>query len=83
MLCQYSGVEEQLVGQVTDSIDRLVALARVVDFDVLHGRAEPLARLVVEARYFVSLVGEDDDSFDTSQRVMRDLRRRRGLADES
>jgi hypothetical protein len=75
-------VEQQIVAEVTDSIDRLVELARVVDFDVLHGRAEPIARLVVEARYLVSLIGEDDDSFDTSIHVMKELRRRRGLDDE-
>jgi hypothetical protein len=61
-----------------DSVERLIALARSIDFDLLHGNGEPVGRLVTEARYFAELTAEADP-FDLAQSLVEELRRRRGL----
>ena len=63
---------------VTDSIERLIAIARTIDFDILDGREEAIAMIVVEARLLASL-SEDFDSVDDSHAIVNALRRRRKL----
>ena len=71
-------MDQSALDEVSASVERLIGLARSIDFDLLHGRGEPLGQLVTEARYFAGLT-DDEDAFELSQRLMQQLRRRRNL----
>ena len=65
--------------QVHDSIERLIDIARTVDYDLVRGRGEQIARLIVEARYFAELTA-GSDPFETGELLFAEMRRRRRLA---
>jgi hypothetical protein len=71
-------MDQSALDELSASVDRLVALARSIDFDLLHGNGEPLGQLVTEARYFAELT-DDEDAFELSQSLMQQLRRLRNL----
>ena len=75
---EHSGVALPALVEISDSVERLIGLARSIDFDLLHGRGEPLGRLVAEAR-FLATVTADAEVFELSQELLDELRRRRGL----
>ena len=66
------------VSEVMDSLERIIGFARVVDFDILNGRHEALAKLMIQARFFSALC-DDLEPFETSELVMEAMRKRRGL----
>jgi hypothetical protein len=61
---------------ITDSVDRLINIARTIDFDLLHGRAEGVAQLMIEI-LFVRDLTYDSDTYDTAVAVVAELERRR------
>ena len=66
--------------EIADSLERMIRLARTVDFEVLDSRREAVATLMIEARFFGELCDDDDlDPFQTSGLVMEAMRKRRGL----
>jgi hypothetical protein len=71
-------VDQSALDELSASVERLVALARSIDFDLLHGNGEPIGQLVTEARFFADLT-DHEDAFDLSQSLMQQLRRRRNL----
>jgi hypothetical protein len=68
-----------LVQEISESVERIIAVARRVDFDLLNGEVEPVAQLLIEARYLAS-VSQDREQYELSRRVAEELRRGRGLA---
>ena len=63
---------------LADAIDRIIDSARRIDFDLIHGRQEAVAQLMINVRYFGDLIGALDP-FETSGVVTSELRHRRGL----
>ena len=64
--------------ELADAIDRIIDAARRIDFDLIHGRREAVAQLMINVRYFGDLIGTLDP-FETSDVVTAEMRRRRGL----
>lgn len=73
-------MDDETLRQAADAIERIIHLARAIDFDLMHGRVEPVARLVSEVRYFVDVTATSD-SFEAGQALHQELRHRRGLPD--
>ena len=63
---------------VGDCVERLINLARTIDFDLLHGRVDSIAQVVIESQFLSSLVG-DHDTYDTTLAVVQELQKRRGV----
>jgi hypothetical protein len=78
MWCDHQTVESRVLTEVSDSVERVIALARSIDFDLLAGNGESLGLLVTEARYLAELT-DDGDPFELSQSLLLELRQRRRL----
>jgi hypothetical protein len=76
-MCHSPGVAID-IESIADSIERLIRIARTVDFDILDGRREAIAMLVVEGRLLASL-SDEFDAVDDSAALLSELRRRRKL----
>jgi hypothetical protein len=63
---------------VADSIERLIAIARTIDFDILNERQDAIAMIIIEARLLASL-SDEFDPVDDSLAILHVLRHRRKL----
>ena len=63
---------------VVDSIERLIAIARTIDFDILNERQDAIAMIIIEARLLAGL-SDEFDAVDDSLAILHVLRHRRKL----
>ena len=63
---------------VADSIERLIAIARTIDFDIVNERADAIAMIIIEGRLLTSL-SDEFDAVDDSRAILQVLRHRRKL----
>ena len=77
-LCDALGMAVD-VERVADSIESLISASRIVDIDLINGSLEPVATLITQARLVTGLCDEFDP-LDDSDALLRELRRRRGIA---
>jgi hypothetical protein len=76
-LCHAHVVQLDIDG-VADSIERLIAIARTIDFDILNERQDAIAMIIIEARLLASL-SDEFDAVDDSLAILHVLRHRRKL----
>jgi hypothetical protein len=73
-----TGLPPERLDELVGCLERLISLARTIDFELLASRREAVAQLMVEVRFF-GAVSDDLDPFETSAPVIAAMRERRGL----